>query len=147
MDHLVGAVRKLRSQLSDSQQAFATRLGLSISAIVNYERDRKPTGKALVALHRVARDAGQAELAEMFWTALHQELGLDERTGRRVDDAHNEVFQASSYLKSFLLDGVENLTPGQRKAIRKVEERIARAEAMLAGLNPFALSAESEKSK
>ena len=68
------AVRKLRDKTGDSQQAFATRLGLSIRAIVNYEKDRTPSAKALAAMAHLAAKHGEFELANQFWSALPEEL-------------------------------------------------------------------------
>jgi transcriptional regulator with XRE-family HTH domain len=70
MDELVNAVRQLRFRLNLSQQAFATRLGLSISAIANYERDRRPTQEVLSELKKLAEANGLAELANTFQGAL-----------------------------------------------------------------------------
>src|SRR5271170_7863018 len=75
MDLVVAAVKALRHELGDSQQAFANRLGLSIRAIANYEKDRKPTGMALASLARVASDAGKHDLTSTFMLALVEELG------------------------------------------------------------------------
>jgi transcriptional regulator with XRE-family HTH domain len=76
MDPVVGAVKALRHELGDSQQAFANRLGLSIRAIANYEKDRRPTGMALASLARAASDARKQELINTFMSALVEELGL-----------------------------------------------------------------------
>ena len=76
MDPVVKAVRALRQHFGDSQQAFATRLGLSIRAIANYEKDRRPAGMALVSLARAASDAGKQDLTYRFMTAFMDELGL-----------------------------------------------------------------------
>ena len=73
---LTEAVRELRKHLSESQQAFATRLGLSIRALANYEKDRAPTGKALAALAHTAAEAGRHDLSYEFMRALARELGL-----------------------------------------------------------------------
>lgn len=78
MDSLVKAVRALRQHLGESQQAFATRLGLSIRAIANYEKDRRPTGMALLALARAATAAGKQSLTNDFMRALMEELRLTE---------------------------------------------------------------------
>jgi transcriptional regulator with XRE-family HTH domain len=89
MDPLIRAVRELRGHLGDTQQAFAHRLGLSIRAIANYEKDRRPTGTALAALARAAQDAERAAqdaeraarsrtLSDAFVRALIDELGLKE---------------------------------------------------------------------
>ena len=72
----IEAVRKLREHLGESQQAFAVRLGLSIRAIANYEKDRPPTGKALAALAHAATEAGRHDLAYEFTQALAREIRL-----------------------------------------------------------------------
>ena len=76
-DHLISAVRELRQQLGDSQQAFANRLGLSIRAIAYYEKDRRPTGMALAALGKAAKAAERRDLVNTFMTALSDELGIE----------------------------------------------------------------------
>ena len=73
-DEIVKAVRDLRKNLGDTQQAFATRLGLSISAITNYEAGRRPAAKPLFALAQAASVSGQTELAGLFMGALTEEL-------------------------------------------------------------------------
>ena len=78
MNDPVAAVRALRSVLGDTLQKFAGRLGLSISAITNYEGGRTPTGRALVALARVAEEANRPDLAAVFDQTLKKELGLKE---------------------------------------------------------------------
>lgn len=76
MDRVVKGVKELRQYLGDSQQAFANRLGLSIRAIANYEKDRRATGMALISLARAASDAGKEDLMNTFMEALMNELGL-----------------------------------------------------------------------
>jgi transcriptional regulator with XRE-family HTH domain len=71
-----GAVRELRKALSLSQQAFATQLGMSIRAVVNYEKDRSPTARALAQLERLAAETHHPELARTFRQALGSQLGL-----------------------------------------------------------------------
>jgi transcriptional regulator with XRE-family HTH domain len=68
------AVRKLRELTGDSQQAFATRLKLSIRAIVNYEKDRTPSPKALAAMAHLASKHEAWDLANLFWDNLPEEL-------------------------------------------------------------------------
>jgi transcriptional regulator with XRE-family HTH domain len=75
MDHLVSAVRELRSVVGDTQDAFARRAGLSLRAIANYEKDRPPTAKALVQFARVASQAGRSDLAEIFSQAFQSQVG------------------------------------------------------------------------
>jgi transcriptional regulator with XRE-family HTH domain len=70
------AVKELRHALGLSQQAFATQLGLSIRAVVNYEKDRAPTARALAQLEKLASDNDHSELARIFRDALGSELGF-----------------------------------------------------------------------
>ena len=74
--NLNAAVKELRRTLGLSQQAFATQLGLSIRAVVNYEKDRAPTARALAQLEKLASDSEHPELARIFRDALGSELGF-----------------------------------------------------------------------
>jgi len=74
--NLIESTKELRKYIGESQQAFATRLGLSIRALANYEKDRAPTGKALAALAHTAAEAGRHDLSYEFMRALAHELGL-----------------------------------------------------------------------
>lgn len=68
------AILALRQSLGDSQQAFATRLGISIRAVANYEKDRRPNFKSLTALENLAESEGFSELAVIFSDALREEI-------------------------------------------------------------------------
>lgn len=74
-DHLIATVRKLRTALEDTQQEFATRLGLAIATVVRYEHNRAPRAKALAKLEQVAAAHGLDEYAAIFHRALSMELG------------------------------------------------------------------------
>ena len=51
------AIRQMRELMGESQQAFSTRLGISISGLANYElRDRIPPLAVLASLQQIARD-------------------------------------------------------------------------------------------
>jgi transcriptional regulator with XRE-family HTH domain len=73
-DELVRAVKNLRKRLAESQQAFATRLGLSIRTIANYEGGRRPSGKPLLALAQAAAISNLPDLENAFLKALSDEL-------------------------------------------------------------------------
>jgi transcriptional regulator with XRE-family HTH domain len=85
---LIQAVRELREHLNYSQQAFASRLGLSIRAVANYEKDRQPSGKALAELAHLAKDSGRGDLAQMFASALARELGYGPGAEVKILDLH-----------------------------------------------------------
>lgn len=98
------AVKVLRQRLQKSQQAFATRLDLSISTIATYEAGRNPTGRSLVALADLARVSNHNDLAGVFWLAFLKESELDrygphvmrfyERRG--IDDSCEDFDEMSS---------------------------------------------------
>lgn len=69
------AVRALRKHVKKTQQVFATELGMSISALQNYEQNRTPEPKQLMAFQRAARDAGRDDLANVFQEAFRKALG------------------------------------------------------------------------
>jgi transcriptional regulator with XRE-family HTH domain len=71
------AVRALRKQVKKTQQIFATELGISISALNNYERRRTPEPKQLLAFQRAAMDAGRYDLANVFRTEAAEALGWE----------------------------------------------------------------------
>jgi transcriptional regulator with XRE-family HTH domain len=71
---LTEAVKALRGRLKESQQAFATRLGISIRGLVNYEKDREPPLALLLKLAAVAREAGDERLADVFQWAFYEQI-------------------------------------------------------------------------
>ena len=82
-DPLCDAVRKLRTALGESQQAFAYRMKTAIRTIARYEASTPPKGKALAELFWVAADTGNAELANVFRGALRRR----DRRRRKVHPA------------------------------------------------------------
>jgi transcriptional regulator with XRE-family HTH domain len=72
---LTDVVKTLRLRLGDTQQRFATRLGLAIATVVRYETTRPPHGEALSRLYRLAVDNQLHDVAGMFRQALLAELG------------------------------------------------------------------------
>ena len=70
------AIREFRKSLGWSQQRFATELGISIRAVVNYEQQRMPSPKSLASLEMLAREHHHPELAYEFTQALGHQLGL-----------------------------------------------------------------------
>src|SRR5260370_28568989 len=75
LKQITSAIKDLRRKLGDTQPAFASRLGLSVSAIEIYEKDRKPTLRVLAQLMRLAHSHGFIELATAFQEELEKELG------------------------------------------------------------------------
>jgi transcriptional regulator with XRE-family HTH domain len=73
---LIATVRKLRIGLDDTLQAFSERLGLAMASVVRYERNRAPSGKALVRLESVATASGFTEYAAVFRKAMDQEFAV-----------------------------------------------------------------------
>ena len=71
---LVQAVLRLRKRLGDTQQQFANRLGMSIRAVANYEKDRRPDPRALSRLLKEAERMRDTDLADTFRAALKEEM-------------------------------------------------------------------------
>jgi transcriptional regulator with XRE-family HTH domain len=67
---LTEAVRALRLGLGDTQQKFATRLGIAISTAVRYESTRAPSGEILSKLYWLAVNSGLSDVAAMFHRAV-----------------------------------------------------------------------------
>jgi transcriptional regulator with XRE-family HTH domain len=80
---LTEAVKALRGLLNESQQAFATRLGISIRGLVNYEKDRQPPLALLLKLAAIARDAGDEKLADVFQWAFYEAI-TDATKGHQI---------------------------------------------------------------
>jgi transcriptional regulator with XRE-family HTH domain len=142
VDPVIKAVRVLRQHLGDSQQAFANRLGLSIRAIANYEKDRKPTGMALASLAREASKADRMDLVNTFMTKLMDELGLQDipfrlmssyRSGERFHGlilAHLHDLESIKYALTFwdCLDDLDSTSPDRqaraRRRLRKLQAEV-----------------------
>jgi transcriptional regulator with XRE-family HTH domain len=68
------AIRELRKHLGKTQQMFATELGISISSLNNYERQRTPKPKQLLLFHFAAEKAGRPDLAQVFESSFRDRL-------------------------------------------------------------------------
>lgn len=69
------AVRTLREASGLSQQAFADRVGLSIRAIANYEKDRPPSARSLLQFAKLASQLSLPDLSAVFSKAFQAEVG------------------------------------------------------------------------
>lgn len=110
------AVKQLRTRLGLSQQVFATRLELSIRAIVHYENDRVPGARPLAQLERFATQHEQVDLAEFFNAALASSLRLA-RT-KRTWLTPDELWLQSAFARCVF----ENPDTAAAKKIRKILE-------------------------
>ncbi len=128
------AVKKLRGSLGFSQQRFATELGLSIRAVVNYEQDRIPSARALAQMESLAARNQLPELAYEFGRALAGRLGvgrsargplnseehyLEQAFGRCVFE-HPES-RAAKTIRALLKPYAEELRKETSQAIRVLE--------------------------
>ena len=130
------AVKQLRSALGLSQQAFATQLGLSIRAVVNYEKNRVPTARALAQLEQLASDNDYPELARIFRDALGNELGFGmadrqplsagehylDRAFRRCL-FENPKSQAALKIRRYLQPFVEQIKKEDEYSLRSLNKR------------------------
>jgi transcriptional regulator with XRE-family HTH domain len=88
------AVRNLRAFTENSQQSFAQRLGLSLRAVANYEKDRSPNSPALYRLAKLAQEVGRPDLAQLFSKALSEELHGSVEPMRRDEKAWSDAVLA-----------------------------------------------------
>jgi transcriptional regulator with XRE-family HTH domain len=70
------AVFALRSKLGLSQQAMSQELGMAMVTIAKYEAGRVPDFLSLVKLEKLARRSRNEEIAEIFRSALIENLGV-----------------------------------------------------------------------
>jgi len=82
-ESLPAAVVELRGKLGQSQQIFATNLGISIRALANYEKDRTPPIELLLSLSSLAQGIADDALARTFSEAFTDRL-FASLQGRRV---------------------------------------------------------------
>src|SRR5262245_4265420 len=78
--------RELRKHLDQSQQSMATFLGLSMGALRNYETPdavTTPDARAATAYLLAAEMSGRLDLVEVFRSALHQAMGIEEPSSRK----------------------------------------------------------------
>lgn len=143
--NLIPAIKELRQRLGESQQAFATRLGISIRALANYEKDRQPHGKVLAALARAAEQGGQKPLADIFHRGLMADLRFDPFTHRGT------VYLGRGW--GYLVQRVENQEEqvyllAFHNAMHNLRSTdLAIQEASRAALKEFAARMEPEKEK
>lgn len=70
------AVVALRKHTNETQQKFATRLDMSISALQNYQQDRIPEPRQLLTFLRAAKAVKRDDLARIFRAAFLDYLGV-----------------------------------------------------------------------
>ena len=70
MNNLTEAIRLLRKRSGQTQQQFATGLGLSLRAYQKYEQGSKPEARALIRFLALAEDAKFHDLWDLFHQAL-----------------------------------------------------------------------------
>jgi transcriptional regulator with XRE-family HTH domain len=120
--NLSEAVKELRKILGLSQQAFATELGMSIRAVVNYEKDRAPAAKALAQLEKLASEHEQSELARTFRNALGTQLGLS--TSDRPQLSAEELYFDRAFRRCVFENPKSAAAAQIRKLLRPYIEQI-----------------------
>ena len=76
---LNAAIKKMREVIGESQQAFATRIGVSIRGLANYEKDRVPSLIVLGRLQELART--EPEIPDAVKEAIGREFLQNVTTG------------------------------------------------------------------
>jgi transcriptional regulator with XRE-family HTH domain len=87
------AVRALRAELDESQQAFSNRLGVGIATVQRWESGRwKPSEGSLHQLARIAHSAGKPRIAAAFTSRLS--VNFDDVTRQLLADVRDLISTA-----------------------------------------------------
>lgn len=65
------AIRSLRGQFGESQQAFSNRLGVAVRTVFRWEVQTPPKGDVLLRLFELSQDTGREDLMQIFAKALN----------------------------------------------------------------------------
>src|ERR1022692_4766670 len=138
MDSLGPAVKKLRSALGLTQPAFAKRVGLSVRAIANYEKDREPGGEVLRRFASLAARHNLDSLAKIFNDAFAEEIRGRTNPSTAEETAYTQamllllrnrsVFSGWGQVSNEVIAALESLvaevrkTPSLKAALVKMEE-------------------------
>jgi DNA-binding XRE family transcriptional regulator len=120
---LTEAVKLLRSRMGETQQTFATKLGISIRGLVNYEKTREPPLPLLLKLAAVAGEADQEHLEDIFQSAFHKQISEAIR-GHRIAfliDAGTSDRETGFMMMNFGLGHAEYITAFMT-ALREAED-------------------------
>lgn len=101
------AIRELRLAIGDSQQAFATRLGLSISSIAKFEGGRVPSAKILKKLVALAGEYSPEKVGYQVVARLR----CAELVREMLEDPKN-VFMLLDDLELFISRAIEGIKLG-----------------------------------
>jgi transcriptional regulator with XRE-family HTH domain len=148
MEHPVtSAIKKLRAELGDSQQAFANRLHQSISAIANYEAGRIPKERHLSQLAAVATEQKLDDLATVFSREYRarragraEPTTLEERAFVRailylVRNRH--IVSNWAAIRREMLQGLESICADNSGTLLTSPEHISSARKLLSETLPF----------
>ena len=122
------AVRKLRATYdAESQQAFATRLGMSIASIANYETgERKPDGASAIKLARAAAAKGLPEIQRVFDEIIRDAMG-GPVVPIQTEDEHRKVRAVQFILRNprfeHLREPLADLLAPVEAHLRKIEKK------------------------
>jgi transcriptional regulator with XRE-family HTH domain len=65
------AIKSLREELGESQQAFSNRIGVVVRTVARWELEKPPIGDVLLRLFEISQDAGREDLVQVFAKALN----------------------------------------------------------------------------
>jgi transcriptional regulator with XRE-family HTH domain len=141
-EQIAAALKELRSRLGESQQTFASRLGMSINSIARYEQPtRRPSTPLLVNLWQIAETCDATGPAAVFRKAAEASLGAG--TLSAIDHIYAHLRQAARALNAIDLSRVpadiaETLT-------QKVDRPLMEALRLIRPLNPFPAEPTTEE--
>jgi transcriptional regulator with XRE-family HTH domain len=160
-------VKELRLRLGESQQKFATDLGISIRGLVNYEKDRDPPFALLMRLSAKAHDAGHRDIEKVFSDSFHSQIEaalegrpfslMREADGDKPDsgliivtfDKDQDIYGWAYYLAMSGMKGAQDAHTRQRmkRALHQMYKTVFSEAPNLPGKKRTKKSASTEKAE
>jgi len=126
-DVVQNATKELRRRLALSQTEFGRKIGRTLNTVVKYENQIRAKDEALVPYGVLALDSGFYDLAEVFRTAVLEDLGsdlerlIDWRPGEKAAAVPKDMSKLVGAFVVFMTS--EDLSPAEvflRDTIRRI---------------------------
>ena len=121
------ATKELRTRLGLSQTEFGRKIGRTLNTVVKYENQIRAKAEALVPYGILALDSGFYDLAEVFRSAVLDDLGsdlerlIDWRAGQKAPPVPRDMAKLVAAFLVFM--NAEDLSPAElfvRDTIRRI---------------------------
>jgi transcriptional regulator with XRE-family HTH domain len=124
-------VRALRKEIGETYKEFAAHLGVAQPTAVRYERERRPPPKILARLEQIASTHGLSDLADVFHSALADELKVSDTVKWGPLPTHEESRFIQALLTVFRDPAYRKKAAYVRKALDPVIKKLDFADVTL----------------